>query len=91
MMSGKPIDLFLTIGEDGKGVLTFRRPIITQVLGTGRKGVYVQPGDPVLLRELCSEWVEKVLGFLPPVNSPIRCSVAINALPGAWGGNEEDE
>ena len=68
---------WLTMGEDGKGVLTGRPPIITRVMGTRRKGVYPQPGDWLLVRGLCLEGVKRCLGHVPRVNEPVEVELTL--------------
>ena len=65
-----PMRCWLTMGDDGKGVLTHRRPIIERVEGTNRRGVYARAGDMVLLRALCPESIMAVLGHLPDTCEP---------------------
>jgi len=68
---------WLTMGEDGKGVLTGRPPVVTRVMGTRRKGVYPQPGDWLLVRGLCLEGVKRCLGHVPRVNEPIEVELTL--------------
>lgn len=77
---GQPVELYLTLGEDGKAVMTGHKPVMRRVLGTNRVGIYCHPGDWLLVRNLCPEWVEKGLGLLPPMNEPLRCRLTLEVI-----------
>jgi hypothetical protein len=75
--------VWLTIGEDGKGVLTGEYPVIARIRGTRRHGIYAEPGDWLLVRNLCLEGVEMTLGYVPATNEPVQ--VELQILPAAAG------
>jgi len=78
--TGRPLDIYLTVGDDGYGVITMLRPEIAPIRLTQRRGVYAQPGEPILLRHLCPELVRLALGELPPPNEPWRCRLTVEVL-----------
>ena len=81
-MRGRPLDVYVTVGDDGYGVLTLLRPVIAPIRFTHRRGVFPQPGEPILLRHLCPEMVKLALGELPAANEPQRCRLTLERLDG---------
>ena len=69
---------YLTIGDDGLGVLTGSFPAIRCVVGTSRNGVYCRLGDWLLIRALCPEGLKEVLGYNPEKLKPIRVEMEIH-------------
>jgi len=76
------LTLYLTVGGDGKAVITGLRPVLRRVTGTERLGVYCRPGDWLLIRNLCSEWVEKALGVAPPAGKPLKLGIDVAVIGG---------
>ena len=89
-MSPEPIKLnqphqvrvFVTVGDDGKAVLSTREPIVRRVTGTKRRGLYCQPGDWMWIPGQCMEGINYMLGFTPAPCDPILCTMTIVPLPG---------
>ena len=69
--------VWFTMGEDEKGVLTGLRPIVARVCGTHRQGVYAQAGDWLLVRGLCAEGVQRMLGRVPEPNKPMKVDLQV--------------
>lgn len=82
------LTFYLTIGGDGKGVMTGLQPVVRRVMGTERLGIYCRPGDWLLVRNLCREWVERMLGVLPPVGQPVKLKATMEILAAA--GEDRD-
>ena len=74
------LTFYLTVGGDGKAVITGLRPVLRRVTGTERLGVYCRPGDWLLIRNLCSEWVEKALGAAPPAGKTLKLGVDVEVI-----------
>jgi hypothetical protein len=88
---GEPMRVWLTVGEDGKGVLTGEYPVIARIRGTRRHGVYAQPGDWLLVRSLCLEGVEMTLGYVPATNEPVRVDLQILPISAEVEGGQPAE
>ena len=74
------VTFYLTVGGDGKAVMTGLEPVVRRIMGTERLGVYCRPGDWLLVRNLCREWVERTLGRLPPVGKPVKLKATMEIL-----------
>ena len=77
---GRPLNVFVTVGDDGYGVLTMLRPVIAPVMLADRQGIYARPGDMVLLRHLCPEGLALVLGKKLAANEPHRCRLTLELV-----------
>lgn len=47
---------------NGEFMLTRLRPSLERVIGSHHADLYVQPGDPLLIRGLCEEGTEALFG-----------------------------
>ena len=74
------VTFYLTVGDDGKAVMTGLQPVLRRVMGTERQGVYCRPGDWLLVRNLCREWVGRMLGVMPPVGKPIKVKATMEIV-----------
>jgi hypothetical protein len=55
--------LWLSRQYNGEYMLTAFEPTLEEVVGTGHKDLYILPGDPIGIRNLCNQ-------ILKVVNSP---------------------
>ncbi len=65
------IKLWITLGEDGRAAVSSEKPTIEQIKTTDRMGLYPVPGE-FWWHFMCKEAVIRILGYLPPVNTPVQ-------------------
>lgn len=92
--------VYVTIGEDGKGVISSRPPLLGRMVGTRRRALYQRVtevrgefwGPNLWITGQCLEGIQHELGFLPEVNVPAKCRLTLEAdeaeAPAAESGAE---
>ncbi len=55
--------LWLTRQRDGNYMVTATKPVMTEVMGTGVKDAYIEPGEPIGVRHLCPLGVRMMWGI----------------------------
>lgn len=76
----RPVECWLTLGDDDKAVISSMPPVIRRVVGTGRRGLYPEPGEWLWLPGLCLKGIEYVFGSLPAARRPTPCRLSIQPL-----------
>jgi hypothetical protein len=61
------MELWLTRQRNGMYMLTLNKPIIADVEGRGYQDAYVQPGDPIGMRNFC-DLILKIVGLEGKLN-----------------------
>jgi hypothetical protein len=76
------VSVYITVGDDGKAVLSGREPIVSRVMGTKRRGLYPRPGEWLWVPGQCLEGIDHIMGFVPPPCDPVACTLSVTPLPG---------
>ena len=71
------IDVWVTLGDDGKVAISFLRPIIKPIMLCKRMGLYPEPGEMIWIPGQCYEVAERALGRKLEVLIPLRCRLSI--------------
>lgn len=81
--TGRGVVVYVTVGDDGKAVLSRRPPIVRRIAGTGgRRGLYPEPGELIWVPGQCLEGIDWVMGRLPVPCEPMRCRLTLEPLEG---------
>ena len=73
----RTIDVWVTLGDDGKVAISFLRPVLKQIMLCERTGIYPEPGDMIWIPGQCHEVVERVLGRKMKELVPLRCTLGL--------------
>lgn len=58
-------EFWLTRRSDGKSMLTLLKPTIERRYGSREAEVYITPGEPIAVQNLCENGVMALFGMLP--------------------------
>ncbi len=80
----KTMRIYVTVGMDGKAVVSGRKPVSARVPGTDRLGLYPRVecgvGDPLWIPGQCLEGIEWLLGFVPAVGESVGCELTLRPI-----------
>ena len=73
----RTIDVWVTLGDDGKVAISFLRPVLKPIMLCDRIGLYPEPSEMIWIPGQCHEVVERVLGRKMDKLVPLRCQLGI--------------
>ncbi len=68
-----PVDVYATLGDDGRATLSERPPVVSRIAGCRRRGLYPVPRSWLWVHGQPMAVLERLLGALPPVCQPVPC------------------